>query len=145
MISSLNQYQNTQVGTASPEKILIMLYDGAINFTRIALEKMNKGDVAGKGRFVGKAQAIVSELMNTLNHEVGGEVARNLEQLYIFIIDEYLKANINNSPQSLENALRILGMLRDTWVEAIEIAKRERLAASAGHGTEHLAYAAGGL
>ncbi|TLN09722.1 flagellar protein FliS, partial [bacterium] len=68
MISSLNQYQNTQVGTASPERILIMLYDGAINFTRIALDKMNKGDLAGKGRFVGKAQAIVSELMNTLNH-----------------------------------------------------------------------------
>lgn len=145
MISSLNQYQNTQVGTASPERILIMLYDGAINFTRIALEKMNKGDLAGKGRFVGKAQAIVSELMNTLNHEVGGEVARNLERLYVYIIDEYLKANINNSPQALENNLRILGMLRETWVEAIEIAKQERQAVAAGHGDRSMAYAAGGM
>lgn len=145
MISSLNQYQNTQVGTASPERILIMLYDGAINFTRIALEKMNKGDLAGKGRFVGKAQAIVSELMNTLNHEVGGEVARNLERLYVYIIDEYLKANIHNSPQALENNLRILGMLRETWVEAIDIAKRERQAVAAGHGERNMAYAAGGM
>jgi len=143
MIASLNQYQNTQVGTAGPERILIMLYDGAINFTRIALDKMDKGDTAGKGRFVGKAQAIVSELMNTLNHEVGGDITRRLEQLYIYIIDEYLKANIENSPQSLENALKILGMLRDTWIEAIEIARREQLTAAAGHGPRNLACAAG--
>jgi flagellar protein FliS len=141
MISGYNQYQNTQVATASPEKILIMLYDGAINFTRIALDKMNRGDIAAKGRFIGKAQAIVSELMNTLNHEVGGDIARRLERLYIFLIDEYLNANIANSPASLENALRILGMLRDMWIEAIEIAKRERQLSPADEAQE-MAYAA---
>lgn len=126
MLTPFNQYQNTQVSTSSPEKLLLMLYDGAINFTRIAIDKMEKKDVAGKGKFIGKAQAIVSELMNTLNHEVGGDVSRRLEQLYIYLIDEYLAANINNSTRSLENALKILTILRDTWVEAIEIWRRER-------------------
>ncbi|WP_298438417.1 flagellar export chaperone FliS [Geobacter sp.] len=127
MLTPFNQYQNTQVSTSSPEKLLLMLYDGAINFTRIALDKMEKKDIAGKGKFIGKAQAIVSELMNTLNHEVGGDISRRLEQLYIYLIDEYLAANINNSPRSLENALKILTILRDTWVEAIEIWHRERV------------------
>lgn len=126
MLTPFNQYQNTQVSTSSPERLLVMLYDGAINFTRIALDRMEKKDVAGKGKFIGKAQAIVSELMNTLNHEVGGDISRRLEQLYIYIIDEYLTANIHNSPKALENALRILTVLRDTWVEAIETWRKER-------------------
>ena len=126
MLTPFNQYQNTQVNTSSPERLLVMLYDGAINFTKIALDRMEKKDVAGKGKFIGKAQAIVSELMNTLNHEVGGDISCRLEQLYIYIIDEYIAANINNSPRALENALRILTVLRDTWVEAIEIWRKER-------------------
>uniref|UniRef100_A0A831UE13 Flagellar secretion chaperone FliS n=1 Tax=Geobacter metallireducens TaxID=28232 RepID=A0A831UE13_GEOME len=126
MLTPFSQYQNTQVSTSSPEKLLLMLYDGAINFTRIALDKMEKKDIAGKGLYIGKAQAIVSELMNTLNHEVGGNISRQLERLYLYIIDEYLAANINNSPRSLQNALKILTVLRDTWVEAIDIWRRER-------------------
>jgi len=126
MQSPFNQYKTTQVSTSSPEKLLLMLYDGAINFTKIALEKMDAKDIAGKGKYIGKAQAIVSELMNTLNHEVGGDISRRLEQLYIYLIDEYLKANIHNSSRALENALRILSVLRGTWVEAIDIWKKER-------------------
>lgn len=103
-----------------------MLYDGAINFSKIALERMEKKDLAGKGKYISKAQAIVSELMNTLNHDVGGGITQRLEQLYIYVIDEYINANINNSPRALENAIRILTVLRDTWVEAIDIWKRER-------------------
>lgn len=128
MVTSFNQYQNTQVTTASPEKILLMLYDGAINFTRIAREKMEQGDVAEKARFIGKGLAIVTELMNTLNHEVGGEISKRLEQLYIYIIDEYTAANINNSVKSLDNVLKILTSLRETWAEAIEICRKERVA-----------------
>lgn len=133
MLTPFNQYQNTQVGTASSEKILIMLYDGAINFSKIALERMNKRDVAGKGKYISKAQAIVSELMNTLNHDVGGEISRRLEQLYIYVIDEYINANIHNNPRALENAIRILTILRDTWVEAIDIWKRERESVPPSH------------
>jgi flagellar protein FliS len=126
MYTPINQYQTTQVSTSSPEKILLMLFDGAINFSRIALVKMEKKDIAGKGNFISKAQAIVAELMNTLNHEVGGEIALNLERLYIYVINEYVEANIHNSPKALENAIKILTMLRGTWSEAIEIVKKDR-------------------
>jgi flagellar secretion chaperone FliS len=122
----LNQYQQTHVTTSSPEKILLMLYDGAINFSRIAVEKAASGDNSERGKYVSKAQAIVAELMNTLDHEVGGDIAKHLERLYMFIINEYVQANVNNSVSSLENTIKILSLLRDTWVEAIEMVKRER-------------------
>lgn len=131
MVTAFSQYQDTQVNTASPEKILLMLYDGAINFTRIAREKMEQGDVAEKARFIGKGLAIVTELMNTLNHDVGGEMSKRLEQLYIYIIDEYTAANLNNSVKSLDNVLKILTVLRGTWAEAIEIWRKERIAGGA--------------
>jgi flagellar protein FliS len=122
----LKQYQQTQVSTSSPEKILLMLYDGAINFSRIAQEKAANGDKSERGKYVSKAQAIVAELMNTLDHETGGVVADRLEQLYLYIINEYVHANVNNSVTSMGNTIKILSMLRDTWAEAIEIVKKER-------------------
>ena len=126
MATPYNQYQNVQVTTSNPEKILIMLYDGAINFTKIAIEKLAKGDVAGKGLYIGKTHAIVAELMETLNHEVGGDISRQLQRLYSYLIDELVNANIKNSPVHLENALKIMTSMRDTWVEAADIAKKER-------------------
>ena len=126
MATPYNQYQNIQVTTSNPEKILIMLYDGAINFTRIAIDKLAKGDLAGKGLYIGKAHAILAELMETLNHEVGGDISRQLQRLYTYLIDELIAANIKNAPGHLENAVRILTTMRETWVQAAEIAKKER-------------------
>jgi flagellar secretion chaperone FliS len=128
----LKQYQQTQVTTSSPEKMLLMLYDGAINFTRIAMDKAASGERGERGKYVSKAQAIVAELMNTLDHETGGAVAMRLEQLYLYVINEYVNANINNSVKSLENTVKILSMLRDTWAEAIELVRKERDAAPRG-------------
>jgi len=126
MQTPLRQYQQTQVGTSNPEKILLMLYDGAINFSRIARERAVNGERGERGKYVSKAQAIVAELMNTLDHEVGGAIAKRLEQLYLYIINEYVNANVENSVTSLDNTIRILSILRDTWAEAIEMVRKER-------------------
>lgn len=126
MHPSLNPYQNTQITTASPEKILVMLYDGAIKFTLLAQERMKQKDMAGKGTYIGKSMAIVAELMATLNHEVGGKVAQDLEQLYIYLIGEFTKANVDNDITALENAHKILVTLRDTWNDATQIWYQER-------------------
>ncbi|BDV44431.1 flagellar protein FliS [Geotalea uraniireducens] len=140
MLNAYTQYQNTQVISATPEKILVMLYDGAIRFSRIALDMMDKKDMAGKGVYISKALAIVSELMSTLNHEVGGDISRNLEQLYVYLIGEFTEANVSNSTQSLENAINILSILRSAWTEAIEVARKER---EVGHQAESFVRAAG--
>jgi len=124
-----SHYENTQVITASPERILIMLYEGAIRFSKLALDKIRKREPAGKGVFIGKALAIVGELRSTLDHKIGGEIARQLERLYLYLTDELTRANLTNSEEAMENVINILSHLRDTWVEAVDIARSEREAA----------------
>ncbi len=127
-----NPYQQTQITTASPEKILLLLYDGAIGNCRKAVELINGKDHAGKGVCIGKAVAIVGELMNTLNHEIGGEISQRLEQLYMYVLDELTRANIERRVQSLHDAIKVLLILRDAWTEAIEIQRIERMGELAG-------------
>ena len=125
MNAYLNQYQNTQVDTASREQILIMLYDGAIRFTRQAINSMEAGDQAGKIQGIQKAMAIVAEFRNTLDHKIGGEIAANLDALYAYMIQSLTQANLKNDPQPLHVVDGLLSDLRSTWKEAIEIAKKE--------------------
>jgi len=128
MLASENPYLEIQITTSTPEKLLVLLLEGALNFTRIARELLLQGDLAGKGMNIGRAHAIVAELMNTLNHEIAPVMARDLERLYTYVIDEYIAANISNDPKHLDNAIQIIATMRDTWAEAIEIARKERIA-----------------
>ena len=79
----LGRYQDMKVQTASPAQIMIMLYDGAIRFTLQAKKKLEEKDFEGKGIFISKTQAIVDELMNSLNFSIAPELCENLQQLYI--------------------------------------------------------------
>ena len=74
---------------------------------------------------IGRAFDIILELNNTLNHEKGGEIAKNLEQLYMFITDQLTKSNATGQRKPLEDALKILETLYSGWVEALEKLKRE--------------------
>jgi flagellar protein FliS len=65
------------------------------------------------------------ELNNTLDHKVGGQIASQLEQLYMFITDQFLKANLSGSSEPLKNTLKILETLHEGWVQAIEKLKKE--------------------
>jgi len=112
--------------TSSPEKVLLMLYDGAINFSKVAQDRMAKKDIPGKGKYIGKALAIVTTLLDTLNYDIGGEISRNLAQLYLYLIRELTNANLGNDAKSLENAVTLLSHLRDTWTEAVSIVQKER-------------------
>jgi flagellar secretion chaperone FliS len=129
MYAPAQQYRQMQVTTSSPEKVLLMLYDGAINFSKMAQDRINRKDIAGKGLYISKALAIVTELMNTLNHDICSNITRELERLYMYIIREFTRANINNDANALDNAIKILANLRQTWTEAVAIVQRERLEA----------------
>lgn len=120
-----NQYQNTQVATASREQILIMLYDGAIRFVRQATFAIEDGDRAQKIKSINKAVAIVTEFRNTLDHQIGGEIAANLDALYDYMLRELIKANVKNDVKPLQIVEKMLSELRDTWKQAIDIARAE--------------------
>lgn len=119
------KYKQTSVQSASKEKILLMLYEAAIKFTKLAIAATEKNDIAGRGYNIGRAFDIVNELNNSLNHQVGGELSKNLEQLYMFIADQYVQANIAGNPKPLRDALRILEVLNTGWEQAIEKIKSE--------------------
>jgi flagellar secretion chaperone FliS len=110
-------YQKTQVTTASNKHILVMLYEGAIKFVKLARTKMIAKDVAEKGKYISKTLAILSELMNTLDHEKGGQLAVDLENLYSFMIDKLIEGNIKNDPACLESVEKILLTLHVAWVD----------------------------
>ena len=112
-------YQKTQVMTAKPEKILLMLYEGAIKFTKLAAVRMREKNIAEKGKYISKTLSIVSELMNTLDHEKGGQIAADLENLYMFIMDKLIEANMSNRVEELGVAERLLTTLYTAWRDVV--------------------------
>ena len=120
MSNPYNKYQKTKVTTASREKILLMLYEGAIRFTKLARTAMTEKKIAEKGRYISKATAILSELMATLDHKVGGELAQDLENLYVFMIDKLIEGNINNDTECLDSVENILRTLYSAWKDVVE-------------------------
>ncbi len=119
------RYKQTSVTSASREKLLLMLYEACIRFLKQALMAIDKKDIAGRGMNIGRAFDIVNELNNTLNHEVGTEIAKSLEQLYMFVSEQLTKSNATGQRKPLEDALKIMETLYSGWVEAIEKLKRE--------------------
>lgn len=120
MTNPYSQYQKTQVTTASRGKILLMLYEGAIRFTRQAHTAMQQKKIAEKGKYISKATAILSELMATLDFKAGGQLAVDLENLYVFMIDKLIEANIKNDPECLEHVERWLKTLYEGWKDVVE-------------------------
>jgi flagellar protein FliS len=126
MNASLNKYLNNQITTASPEKLLLMLYDGAIRFTRMARQALADNDQAGRRHFIGKTLAIITEFSNTLDHQIGGEIATNLDSLYHYMMRELTAANLKADDQPLGVVEKLLTDLRATWAEAIALNNAER-------------------
>lgn len=128
MKSAHNKYKTTSIQSASREKILLMLYEGAIRFMKQAAIAIDKKDIAERGMNIGRAFDIVNELNNTLNHEVGGEVSKSLESLYIFVTDQLTKCNATGQKKPLEDAIKVMETLYQGWVGAIEKVKRDEAA-----------------
>jgi flagellar protein FliS len=116
----LSQYFENQVTTATPEQLMVMLYNGAIRFIGEAEQAMVEKKIAYRGSRIGKAMAILSELSATLDHEVGGEIADNLARLYDYMLRTLLQANLKDDAEKLAEVKGLLVGLRDTWLDVIE-------------------------
>ncbi len=122
----VKQYQKTTIETASNEKILVMLYDGAIQFlnkAKIALEEKNYEQ--SHNNLMG-AQRIIEEFINTIDKEPNPELASNLINLYEYFIARLVQANIKHEIAPIDEVLKFLKELKATWEQAILIAQKER-------------------
>ncbi len=126
MKSAYQKYKTTSIQSASREKLLLMMYEGAIKFTKLAIQAAEEKKIADRGMNIGRAYDIVMELNNTLDHKVGGDISKNLEQLYMFMTDQYTKANINGTVEPLREVLKLLETLYDGWAKAVETLKKNQ-------------------
>lgn len=120
MSNPYKQYQKTAVTTASREKILLMLYEGAIKHVKQAVIATESGIVSERGRCISKANAIISELMATLDFAKGGKIAQDLENLYVFMIDKLIEGNVKNDVEALKTVEHILSTLFVAWKDVVE-------------------------
>lgn len=120
MLNTYGQAQvNSSVASASPHKLISMLYEGALVAVANAGVHMTRGDVAAKGAAISKAIAIIDEgLKISVDMDAGGELALNLASLYTYMSHRLLIANLKNDRVALEEVERLLRELRGAW-EAI--------------------------
>lgn len=114
-----NQYKQTAVKTANRGQIVIMLYEGAIQNVKKATIAVEKKDIRTKGMAIGKAHDIINELLNTLDFEVGGKIAQDLERLYNFMTEQLVKANLDSSKEPLQTVQKLLETLLEGWKGAV--------------------------
>jgi flagellar protein FliS len=114
------KYKNTQVETANQEKLVLMLYNGAIKFINRAQEGLDDNDYETVNKLLGKSQAIINELMATLDLERGGEIAENLYNLYDYMNRQLIQANIKKEIEPMIEVQELLKELRSTWQEVMK-------------------------
>ncbi|MCK5942140.1 MAG: flagellar export chaperone FliS [Planctomycetes bacterium] len=111
-------YQRNAVMTASPEKLVKMLYDGAIKNlekARAGLEDPTTARSQEVGNALSKAMGIIGELRASLDHAAGGDISRNLDSLYEFSLDQLSKANLQRDVDGVIATLQVVRTLKEGW------------------------------
>ncbi len=123
-------YQNNSVNTASPGELTLMLYNGSLKFIHIAKKAIEEKNIELKNTNIQKTQAIVNELMVTLNTDL--EVSQNLMSLYDYINRRLTEANIKNEVAILDEVEGYITEFRDTWKEVIQLNRQKQHAGQGG-------------
>jgi flagellar protein FliS len=113
-------YQSVQVTTTDRGRLLLMMYEGAIKFLKQAKAGLEANDIAKFCRFLSKGQAIIAELMNTLDFEKGGTIARDLDRLYDFMLFYLTEANLYRDPKRIMKVISLIETIYSAYKEIIE-------------------------
>lgn len=118
--SALNTYKNvgieSGVASADPHKLILMLYQGALLAIASAKNQILRNEIAAKGTSITKAIKIIDEgLKACLDVKAGGEIAKNLSDLYDYMNQRLLIANLKNDVNTLDEVSKLLSELREAW------------------------------
>lgn len=111
----LQAYQKNKYETASPHRLILMLYEGAIRYMANAKKQIEVSDIEGTNTSIIKSQDIIYELIACLNFDEGKEIAENLSSLYYYVIDLTVKANIEKDVSHLDEAISIIKEIKESW------------------------------
>ena len=117
MKSPAHAYRQLSVEGATPLALVAMLYDSAIAAFLRAIEAIEARDIEKKCQHLNRALAIIIQLEGTLNFELGGEIARNLQAFYMYARAQAMRANAENSAEILRSLIEHLETVRDAWRE----------------------------
>lgn len=112
-----NAYKKASVNTLDQNKLIIMLYDGAIKNASFAVEHMKSGQIEKVHDCLIKTKNIVTELMATLNMDHGGDIAKNLQSLYSYMFSQLIEANMNKKTEPVVIVIDLLKELRAAWTQ----------------------------
>ena len=113
------QYRQVQISTASPGKLILLLYQGAIKSLKKSIDLIDKKDYEGKGNCLINAQDIVMELNMALDMNAG-EISSSLRRLYFYIYRQLIHANLHLDKEAIRDCIRILEQLYDAWQQAVQ-------------------------
>lgn len=117
------QYKRSAVETSTPEKLLLMLFDGAIRFTNQGKAAIIERRFDDANTLLLKVQDILSELMSTLDNKNGGDIAINLLKLYDFYQSEIIQANMKKDAARLDSVLEFFQTFRSVWEETAKMTR----------------------
>ena len=114
-MNGLKAYQDNAVTTQSRGRLIVLLYEGAIKFMKLAIREIEANNYEAKGRYLNKAQDIINELNAVLDMDAGGEIASNLRRLYTFMNRRLSEANIKRDPQMIREVIGLMEELSQSW------------------------------
>jgi flagellar protein FliS len=117
--ASPQAYRDSAVLTASPEQLVVMLYDGAARFLRQSEVAMKEGAWLHSFEKLSRAEAIIDELLATLNMDTG-EIAERLQAIYVFCKKTLIEARIQRDSEKIGQVLALMGNLREAWAKLAE-------------------------
>ncbi|MFN4896971.1 MAG: flagellar export chaperone FliS [Pseudomonadota bacterium] len=116
-------YQAVQITTTDRACLLLMMYEGAIKFLKQSKAGIEEKDIVKFCKYLGKGQAIIAELMNTLDFKQGGTIARDLDRLYDFMLFYLSEANLYRDGERVGRVIKLLDNIYSAFKEVIESGK----------------------
>lgn len=113
-------YANNKVMTASPAELTLMLYEGAIKFTNLAIAAIEEHNVPRAHKNIMKVEHIIEEFQSTLDHKY--PVAKDFDEVYNYLMLRLREANTKKDKEILGEVLKHLRTMRDTWKEVMKLA-----------------------
>lgn len=118
-----SQYSSNVVSTASPAQLTLMLYEGAIKFCNIAIVAIEEKNIEKAHVNIRKVEKIIEEFRGSLDYKY--PVAQDFDNVYRYLYERLVQANLKKDKEILEEVLRHLRTMRDTWKEVMKSANRQ--------------------
>jgi flagellar protein FliS len=114
-MKGVTAYQDAAVTTQGKGRLIVLLYEGAIKFMKLAIQELEANNYEAKGQYINRAQDIINELNAVLDTDAGGEISANLRKLYFFMSNRLSEANIKRDPQRIQEVITLMEELNQGW------------------------------